>query len=76
MMLCQSGRSVCTISLMSKVHLMPTLSAAWKANEKFLLLSWLVSSWKGMWAGRYMCKTAQKAKPSFQLLLKFMMLMF
>lgn len=50
--LCQSGRSVCSMALSSRLGLMPTLPAASNANKRFLFFSWLFSSWYGMWAGR------------------------
>lgn len=35
-----------------------------------------MSSWYGMWAGRYVCRRAQKARPSLQLLLKLVTSIF
>lgn len=35
-----------------------------------------MSSWYGMWAGRYVCSRAQKARPSLQLLLKLVTSIF
>lgn len=43
---------------------------------QFYTLSWLMSSWYGMWAGRYVCSRAQKARPSLQLLLKLVTSIF
>lgn len=42
----------------------------------FSTLLWLMSSWYGMWAGRYVCRSAQKARPSLQLLLKLVTSIF
>lgn len=42
----------------------------------FSTLLWLMSSWYGMCAGRYVCRSAQKARPSLQLLLKLVTSIF
>ncbi len=53
----------------------PTLSAAENAIEKLRLLSHGVRVSYGMVSGKYECKMAHKANPSFQEELKFVMSM-
>lgn len=55
---------------------MPTLSAAANANEKFLRFSCGVRLSYGILSGRYVCSNAHNASPSFHELEKFVMSVF
>jgi hypothetical protein len=60
---------------LTKVVLIPTLSAAEKAKLKLRFLSVGVRVSYGILSGKYECKIAQKASPSFQDELKFVISM-